>query len=1060
MGRFLNLVLTTAAFFISLQLTFGQSWMGSYSYRKKITIDKSKVSPVVVRTQSGNTYNDLTDFIVLIELTDPDLVHVPGNCGNKIRDLAGTDIAVASTTTPSNPLNFQMEHYNATTGQLRLWVKIPALSANMSSTAATALYLYYGSAVLHDPQASFARSTWNNDYSRIWHMNAGGLPCRSHEVRTYAPENYLSGSSGMGPGNFTSSLLGSGIQFDGISEKMTAGTENSTMLTVSAWIRLNATGKDQVIISNDTTIGSATNGYTLKINQNDNLEFEIRNGSLAVFNKAGNIKLQKDYWYYVCATSAGNDIGLFVNAVTDLGRSGTLQRLGPGGSIIVGANKMGSSAFKGIIDELKIHKVLRPLAWIQTEYENQKNPSGFYNVSNEEYHPAERSRFTGTVNSSWTIAGNWQNGSVPISNSNILITSGRTLRIDAAQNFDCKGMVLENGAQLQIGGKLKINCKLEIAPAAKISLDNDASLDCGADVINNGLISSNQSYGTLIFSGNQSLQHYRGDGNTGVYRLENNQSMAGNILLMNSPIEVSGQVKLTKGILNSNDKLKLLSTKQQTASLLPVPNTDSATVTGIVHVEKYIDGDYPVPATARGWKLLASPVYHSADQIQKRYTIAALQNAMFVTGPGGISNGFDPSPLNSPTIYSHDQSLPGKLSQKYVPVPDTHTSIPFGKGLCVFSRGDKTAANAYVEQIQKSPFSNPKGYTLTHSGLVHTGDLSVILYNKNEGTEGDGFNLAGNPYPAAITWGDLSKVNLVDFVWLFDPLNNAYVVSDLPETIIPSGSGFFVKVKNRFTSGMLTFTENSKLSTGSVRQSNPLSFIKTSALSPAELNKAVNTLTIELSKGAFRQHCKVKLSAGGNDGVDDHDALKIDEGYVSVGSVINGKVLAINESSLNVNKEVQLHVGGREAGKYQLILSGIENFRGTLVFLFDKYLNQKHKVTSKNEVYEFMIDPAIEETYNGRFSLLFGIDMQSNEGTEDIMVYPNPFKDDLFIKTTADIEYIVTLRDLLGRILIQRRIKKGENVLAGLNKVILEHGIYVLQVSNAFISKYFKILKK
>ncbi|TKC04268.1 LamG-like jellyroll fold domain-containing protein [Pedobacter frigoris] len=1062
MGKFLNSVLITGTFLLLHHQSFGQSWMSNYTHRKKITIDKNKVSPIAVRVQSNTIYYDLTDFPVLIELTDPDFIHVPGNCGNKVRDIKGRDINLALSTAAASPLNFELEHYEAATGKLRLWVKIPSLSANMSTSTPTSLFLYYGSSVLHDTEGSFAKNTWtDSEYSRVWHMNLDDSPCISRDAKTQASENRLTGSPDMGPQDVSTALLGTGVQFNGTSQYMTTGEETSTVLTLSAWIRLNATGLEQVIISNDTSGTFGANGYTLKLNANDNLAFEMRRATSATFISTGGIKLQRDKWYYVCATSNGKDNNLFVNGVADLGRSGTLQRLGAGGAIRIGTNKSSSLPFKGIVDELRIHKLVRTLPWLQTEYENQKNNADFYSVSGEEYNPAERSRFTGTFNSSWTTAGNWQNSTIPVLNSNIVIAAGKVLQIEAAQNLSCNSFILESGAQLLIEGKLKVNCKVEIKSMARISLGNNASLNCGGDVINHGNISMAQRLGTLIFSGNQPVQHFTGSGTTNIYRIENSQSLAANVFLMNAPILVSGEVKLDNGTLNSNGYLKLLATQQQTASLLPILKTDSAAIAGIVHVQKYIDGDYPSPATARGWKLLASPVYHSENQGSRSYTIAAIQNSMFVTGSGGASNGFDPSPLNSATIYTHDQSVSGKLSQKYIPIANAFISIPFGKGLCVFSRGEKTVSNAYLKQIQNVPFSNPKGYILTHSGIIHTGNLSVALDNRNEGKDGDGFNLIGNPYPAAITWRKLIKENLADFVWIFDPLNNAYTVSDLPETHIPSGSGFFVKVKNGFSSGTITFTETSKYFSDASVPPAPASFIKTSVINAPDATKEVNTLSLELSKGIFKQHCKIKFPAVGNDGIDDRDALKIDEGYVSIACMVKGQLLAINERSLNgFDKEVSLHVKGWEAGRYQLTLTGIENFKGATVSLLDKYLNQSLRLTGKNYLYEFTIDPAIKETYGSeRFTLQLETEnWPPDESIEGMMVYPNPFKDKLFLRRATYIECSITLRDLFGRIIIQRKLRPGENILSGIEKI--EKGFYLLQVSDVMGTRHFKILKE
>ena len=116
----------------------------SWSYRKKITIDNTKVSA------------NETDFPVLISLaTDADLA--------ADAQADGDDILFTSTD-GTTKLDHEIELFVSATGQLIAWVEIPSLS----STADTDIYMYYGNAGASNQQN--ITGTWNANYMGAWHM--------------------------------------------------------------------------------------------------------------------------------------------------------------------------------------------------------------------------------------------------------------------------------------------------------------------------------------------------------------------------------------------------------------------------------------------------------------------------------------------------------------------------------------------------------------------------------------------------------------------------------------------------------------------------------------------------------------------------------------------------------------------------------------------------------------------------------------------------------------------------------------------------------------------------
>lgn len=125
------------------------TWLSGWSYRKKITIDHTKV---------GATTEDQTNFPVLISLTG--LSNINTN---------GTDIRF-TTSDGGTSLAREIESYVPGTGTLTAWVKIPLLS----HTADTVIYMYYGNSSATEPAADSTygkNNVWDSNFKGVWHLN-------------------------------------------------------------------------------------------------------------------------------------------------------------------------------------------------------------------------------------------------------------------------------------------------------------------------------------------------------------------------------------------------------------------------------------------------------------------------------------------------------------------------------------------------------------------------------------------------------------------------------------------------------------------------------------------------------------------------------------------------------------------------------------------------------------------------------------------------------------------------------------------------------------------------
>lgn len=1089
--------LVLKAFFHCLLLLSGfqlhaQAWLPGYNYRKKITISKAMVV--------GNV--DLQNFQLLIALEHADLRYVAGACtGNKISGTKGRDFAFTTVAAPQTPLNFQLEEYVPASGRLTSWVRLNTLAAAGSTTPATQVYLYYGSNNIHFPAAAAAQQTWNNDEDRVWHMNPEVQGAAMVNAASSLLEERLQPGVNMNASNVVPGKIGSALHLNGSNQHLSSGKTSSNNFLISCWLKFAATDRDQVILSTDS---AAFGGYVLKLEAGGRLVQETRNLSVLTTRRAS-LVMVPDKWYHVVSLSYQGRRDLLIDGVSyNVGLGNVALR--SGGTLIVGASKQHDRHFGGLIDELRIQAINPGTEWLHTSYINQRDPASFYVVAAEERIAELISTgmvFNNVLNQSWSEPGNWNSKEVPGSFEQVVLAAGARARLSGQDASTLHKLSLEADAQLELHADMEVLCDTEIALGGKVSIGDGFRLQLDAKLLNDGLVASNADAesGGLVFSGASAFQQLAGSGRVVVQRLLLDKPTPSGVLQLGQAVDVLGHVRTNMGRLQANGYLTLKhSGPLKQAFLWPLTNVADAGIEGEVVVEQYVAGGFPAPATARGWRLQSAPVYHGSGPAPYHH-LYDWKAAVFVTGPGGSRGGFDDSPQNGHTIYTHNQSIAGSLSQKYTGISVMNSTVDVGRGIYVFSRGDRSVPEAFVKQIQTAPFENPAAYTIHHKGLLFQGDLQVELQNRNMGESGDGFNLLGNPYASAIGWGALQKENVSPYVWKFNPLNNAYDVSNNPNTQLLAGEGFFVKVLGGFTRGSVGFSESAKLTAPSgAKPLNPnetasrLGILQDPVQSPearqvpgatsttsgnslaeiqTDASLGQSSIHLTLGKDVFEQQFTLLLTPDGHNEVNDLDATALGTGYVSISSIAAGSTKLSVDARRQPGRramEVPLYVKGYSNGKYELRISGTQSLEpGTEMILSDKYLKTE-KVLQQDQVYSFDINTGVPESFGEhRFALLLKAKVNVNSpgaiatGDEsNVLAYPNPFVSSFKLKlpARAPVRMEVRLRDLMGKVMLSRNLglQDGSGTVE-VDTTGLAAGTYLVELINLDISQSIKTLK-
>jgi hypothetical protein len=328
--------------------------------RKRIAIDPSRV-----RAPAGA--GALEDFPVLFSVVDPEIADRAGMDGSDIYFVAADG---------ETRLAYEIEKWLPGTGELVAWVMLPEVSA----TEDTVFFVLYG-----DPdqaQPVNAEDVWTNGFDAVWHLSQDPGSGETGAI-TDSRGDHDGTARNMDSSDLVVGHIGDGIDFDGSNDEITFvnSISGNTPHTISAWVSQRTTGSNDAVVVLGT--GSPNRARWL---------YSARNGNTVAFGfyandlVSGN-NIENDGWTLLHWTYDGNTSRLYVNGEQEgpSDASGSVDTQGTDGRI----GNVPSAAFgsamnlNGQADEVRIATAARPQEWIQTEFNNQSNPSTFYAVGPE-----------------------------------------------------------------------------------------------------------------------------------------------------------------------------------------------------------------------------------------------------------------------------------------------------------------------------------------------------------------------------------------------------------------------------------------------------------------------------------------------------------------------------------------------------------------------------------------------------------------------------------------------------------------------------------------------------
>ncbi|MCK6611891.1 MAG: T9SS type A sorting domain-containing protein [Bacteroidia bacterium] len=702
---------------------------------------------------------------------------------------------------------------------------------------------------------------------------------------------------------------------------------------------------------------------------------DASSSDLSTANKAGAISFQKS------ATWGGN----YYRKVIGSAGTGLGTTIASGGRVRVARFRLVTNGSWGnAAPDMTWHLNATPYAGCSYDnggvaailISNTANPG---NAKNPVYRDGSGWR-KGSVSGTTVSLGS----SAPTTDDDVVLLSSASV----SGAVSCRGLQIHSGGSLTVGAGNLLTVKGNLT-------NNGTLTGTGADLELSGTGSiANQTVGG---SGSMSFRDVvMGTGGVTCTKT------LGVGFTVNRNLQLQGPTTLA-----SAGNLRLTSNALTTARLLELPA--GASVTGNVTVERYVPG-----SSGRKYRYLSAP-FSTGPTLSSSW-----QQQIHITGPGtggslcpspsANSNGFDATQTNSPSMFTFSETTAVNTNNAgsnggtvynnaWVTVPNTTgTTLQAGKGYKVFVRGNKSQGCDLVNGTNPGP----NDVTLSGTGVLAQGAFTFpITYSSSNG---EGWNLLGNPYPCPIDWtaAGWTKTNMEDKIWIFRPAGNHFATYNalagavnFGSNIIESGSAFFVHATA--SSPVLTANESVKIGNSPA-----------TPLFKTQIKKLSMTM---VKQGEVQDEILVGMAAEATDANDVFDAEKMSNPAMNLyAKSSDGKQQAINIfKAAQAETRVPLGINSTYTGEHQFTFRGETEFNAYDVLLEDRYAGIIQLVNDRPS-YSFEINSDAASKGEGRFSLLFvnrgDFDYQKrlksiySSVATSLNAYPNPSRGVVQLQTS------------------------------------------------------------
>jgi hypothetical protein len=312
-------------------------WNNSWDYRMRLTFDNS-----------GQT-EDLTDFPVLINLSSSNFDYSKAKSD-------GTDLRFIDED-GSTELKYHIEDWDSS-GFSYIWVNVTTVDG---SSSADYIHMYYGNSAASDVRD--VEGTYNESYVGVWHLSETGTGTR-YDATSYdndaSPVNYESDKGITGK-------IDGADNFDGINDYLTMDsvtTDLDSVYTVAFWMKADDPGNSGLVCFHSD---SGSNRWRI----------EMTSDVASIEDNLGSVTISDGEWHYVVGVTDGTKSMIYVDGELDRDNIAATHNMIDSNLACMAAEYDPGPApgeyLDGILDEVRVSKIVRSSDWIMAQYLSQDN---------------------------------------------------------------------------------------------------------------------------------------------------------------------------------------------------------------------------------------------------------------------------------------------------------------------------------------------------------------------------------------------------------------------------------------------------------------------------------------------------------------------------------------------------------------------------------------------------------------------------------------------------------------------------------------------------------------
>jgi len=301
-------------------------------------------------------------------------------------------------------------------------------------------------------------------------------------------------------------------------------------------------------------------------------------------------------------------------------------------------------------------------------------------------------------------------------------------------------------------------------------------------------------------------------------------------------------------------------------------------------------------------------------------------------------------------------SISSPMTTDFATTSGDNTKMFYYDGSAFAWRTSDQAGRGYFASIGASVFATSAG-TFSVTGTPNTSMTHSLSYSVNAAANGSGtgWNLVGNPYTCGLDWTAMTKTDVNDAFYVWDPATSLYkyyasgaisgtylTASNTLTAIIPPMQAVWVQTTSNSAALSSTMADDGTLLSAPTYISKTVPdnlILGVVALNDSSVNDAMWLIDNMQAKTGF-------------DG--SYDAWKMDNGdnQPNISSVFNGEEMAINALDFVNTPVIPVSFDGPTKGTYAFSLEQIVNGASYKVTLEDKHLNLFYDISSKDYTFK------------------------------------------------------------------------------------------------------------